>query len=232
LDVSTTQTIRSQLTRDRGPNKHCVFYPLKNKTEFNLVLLRPDNLPPGTRTAEGDLTEMRDTFTGWDNRLQLLVSCMKTCLKWKLCHMPELETWIRRNVVLLGDACHPSLPYQAQGAAMAVEDGAVLGTLLSKLQDMDGCNEHLAAVLKLYETLRKSRTAVQVQGSINNREMFHMPDGPRQLERDKALSQIDWERPSVWQWGDPEYVKGLMKFDAIGNANEAFDTWLQAKGNR
>ena len=49
-----------------GPQKHCVFYPLRSGTEFNLVLLRPDNLPPNVRAAEGDISEMRAAFEGWD----------------------------------------------------------------------------------------------------------------------------------------------------------------------
>jgi salicylate hydroxylase len=49
-----------------GPDKHCVFYPLRGGTEFNLVLLRPDNLPVGARAVKGDLDEMRLTFEGWD----------------------------------------------------------------------------------------------------------------------------------------------------------------------
>ena len=56
---------------------------------------------------------------------------------------------------------------------MAVEDGAVLGTLLTRLHDSElpgPDREHLSAILKLYETLRKSRTTLQVQGAIKNRE--------------------------------------------------------------
>ena len=49
-----------------GPDRHAVFYPVKAGTEFNLVLLRPDNLPPGTRTEQGDMGEMRASFDGWD----------------------------------------------------------------------------------------------------------------------------------------------------------------------
>jgi salicylate hydroxylase len=50
-----------------GPGKHCVFYPLHNGTQFNLVLLRPDNMPTGERTLSGDIGELRDTFEGWDD---------------------------------------------------------------------------------------------------------------------------------------------------------------------
>jgi salicylate hydroxylase len=50
-----------------GPEKHCVFYPVRNGTQFNMVLLRPDDLPKGVRTVEGDLGEMKNTFEGWDD---------------------------------------------------------------------------------------------------------------------------------------------------------------------
>lgn len=49
-----------------GPDRHAVFYPVKSGQEFNLVLLRPDNLPSNARTAEGSLEEMRASFEGWD----------------------------------------------------------------------------------------------------------------------------------------------------------------------
>jgi salicylate hydroxylase len=49
-----------------GPEKHCVFYPVRAGAEFNLVLLRPDNLPANARTVRGDIGEMRATFDGWD----------------------------------------------------------------------------------------------------------------------------------------------------------------------
>jgi salicylate hydroxylase len=49
-----------------GPDKHAVFYPVKGGEQFNLVLLRPDNLQPQLRTAEGDISEMKASFEGWD----------------------------------------------------------------------------------------------------------------------------------------------------------------------
>jgi salicylate hydroxylase len=49
-----------------GPKSHAVFYPVKNGTEFNLVMTLPDDLPEHVRTAPGDLQEMRAAFEGWD----------------------------------------------------------------------------------------------------------------------------------------------------------------------
>ncbi|TQW01407.1 salicylate hydroxylase [Cordyceps javanica] len=140
-----------------GPRSHCVFYPLKHGSEFNIVLLVPDNLEHGVKRAEGDVDEMRALFEGWDERLSKMLSLVKSVEKWKLCHHEELACWSKNSVTVLGDACHPTLPYQAQGAAMAVEDGAVLGRLLGLLKtstkDASTLQERIPGVLKLYEEL-------------------------------------------------------------------------------
>ncbi|RJE21241.1 FAD binding domain protein [Aspergillus sclerotialis] len=107
-----------------GPHQHAVLYPVRNKLCYNLVLLCPDDLPPDVPAAEGNVQEMRALFQGWDHRLTALIEKVSSVLKWKICHMKELDTWCKNRTALLGDACHPTLPYQAQGAAMAVEDGA------------------------------------------------------------------------------------------------------------
>ena len=187
-------------------------------------------------------------------RLSLMISCISSVTKWKLCHLKELDTWVKaRNrlstmhrdlgtdqlfqghVALLGDSCHPTLPYQAQGAAMAVEDGAVLGVLLGQLNNCStskpGVKKRISSLLKLYETLRKRRTTTITQGSIQNRTLFHMVDGPEQVQRDGALSEVDWVHPCVWQWGDIEYQKKLNGFDAVSDARKAFAAWFGNNGN-
>lgn len=55
-----------------GLNAHCVFYPLRGGEQFNLVLLGPDDLPPGAKTGQGDIGEMRALFGGWDERCERL----------------------------------------------------------------------------------------------------------------------------------------------------------------
>lgn len=136
--------------------------------------------------------------------------------------------------VLLGDACHPTLPYQAQGAAMAVEDGAVLGHLVSataaKLQgEYKGSQEDIEKIksaLKLYEKLRKARTTVNVKGAIANRDFYHMPDGPQQRERDRILEAWDCDSESLpYIWGDKEYQQDLLGYNAVEDAKAAFQRW-------
>lgn len=70
-------------------------------------------------------------------------------------HRKEMANWVNEtsNLVFMGDACHPMLPYLAQGANSSLEDGAVLGLLLSRMQK----REQLPGALRMYERLRKKR---------------------------------------------------------------------------
>ncbi|GFG12539.1 putative salicylate hydroxylase [Aspergillus udagawae] len=181
-----------------GPNKHAVFYPVRGGQEYNLVLLQPDDLPPGVRTTQGDVDEMQYGYKEWDPTLGKMISCIPTVLKWKLCHLPELPRWTKGSVTLLGDACHPTLPYQAQGAAMAAEDGAVLGMLLHHISSTEDYKSKISQALKLYEEIRKSRTARNVQGAIRNRGGFHLADGILQRLRDLVLRWSGLTRETDW----------------------------------
>lgn len=163
-------------------------------------------------------------------------------------HHDELETWAKvtegrrhlhniltlpqGNTVLLGDACHPTLPYQAQGAAMAVEDGAVLGYLLGayktsvEAQNADADIPSLPLVLQLYETLRKQRTTLNVQGAEKNRWLYHMPDGKEQEKRDLEMQNYDFDNgQSEHSWLDSRYQNDLLGYDVLSHAEQAYGEW-------
>jgi salicylate hydroxylase len=151
-------------------------------------------------------------------------------LKWRLCHQEELVRWTEGNVVIIGDASHPTLPYQAQGAAMAVEDGAVIGHLLGRLRnvstsDSKPMKHFIPAVLKLFERLRKHRTTVNVRGAVNNQRLFHMADDAERQERDQMLQKTNWktQTQTVFSWNDLSYQSDMLGFDVIADADRAFD---------
>ncbi|MCJ1436850.1 hypothetical protein MMC27_006232 [Xylographa pallens] len=100
-----------------------------------------------------------------------------------------------------------------QGAAQAIEDGAFLGALFETIKDP----HDIKGALQLYETIRKPRTSVIVQKSIENRELFNMKDGPGQHKRDEMLKQ----RPLSLT----EFQKWLYGYDAIALGKAAAQTF-------
>ncbi|KAL4937814.1 hypothetical protein BDV06DRAFT_215602 [Aspergillus oleicola] len=200
---------KTAITSWLGPDKHSIFYPVHGGEEFNLVLLRPDNLDKGVRRLEGKLDEMRDSYAGWD------------------------ETG---PVALLGDACHPTLPYQAQGAAMAVEDGFTIGALLGMLDKYLNASPsdtnpppepspYIPYILSLYESIRKARTTATVQVAVRNRRVFHVADGILQMIRDFLIANMGVTRKTDWTWFFSRRMRATLDHDLAGDCERAFDWW-------
>ena len=199
-----------------GPGSHAVAYSIRGGNLFNLVLLCPDNLPPGVARQEGSVEEMKALFDDWDPVLRRFMSKVSKVDKWKLMHRAELPAWVNEmsNVVLIGDSCHPMLPYLAQGANSSLEDGAVLGTLLGKIESKSQLPQALAA----YERLRKARGEAIVRETFAQQHDFHLPDGEKQQERDAVFkSQLGNGIPTVKfpsRWTCPEVQPWLYGYDA------------------
>jgi salicylate hydroxylase/6-hydroxynicotinate 3-monooxygenase len=139
-----------------GEDRHIVVYPVKpDRSEIYFVTSQPE---PGFEieswSATGDVKVLREAFSGFHPEVQKVVAASPDVHKRPLVDREPLERWIDGNVALLGDACHPMTPYMAQGAAMAIEDGAVLARCL------DGVDrDEVAAALRRYEMNRQERTA-------------------------------------------------------------------------
>ncbi|KAL1863066.1 hypothetical protein VTK73DRAFT_6491 [Phialemonium thermophilum] len=205
-----------------GPRAHAVAYSLRAGTMYNIVLLVPDDLPDGVSRQPGSVEEMRALFSDWDPILGRFLKMVEKVDKWKLMHRPEMEHWVNENAnfVFIGDACHPMLPYLAQGANSALEDGAVLGLLLGHMQSKD----QLPQALRMYEQLRKARGDAIVRETFKQRRDFHMPDGPEQEARDRLfLSQLGKELkgPFPSRWTCPEVQPWLYGYDARREVEEA-----------
>ena len=115
---------------------------------------------------------------------------------------------------------------------MAVEDGAVLGVLLGRLNrsGLQKPASYIPDIFRLYEALQKTRTTTNVKGAIANQQMFHMPDGPEQRARDAELATVDWKKPSSFLWADIKYQKSLLAFDSMTATEKAFDKWIKDLG--
>ncbi|OAL57181.1 salicylate hydroxylase-like protein [Pyrenochaeta sp. DS3sAY3a] len=201
-----------------GPDAHVVAYSMRGGEMYNVVLLVPDDLEEGVARTAGDLDEMRKLFVGWDPVLTQLLECVDTVQKWKLMHREEMDSWIndQSNLVLIGDSCHPMLPYLAQGANSSIEDGAVLGLLLSPERFQS--KSQLPETLQLFQKLRKARGEGIVRETFKQRKDFHMRNGPDQEKRDELmLRQLGTELSGAFpsRWTCPEVQPWLYGYDAV-----------------
>jgi salicylate hydroxylase len=129
------------------------------------------------------------------------------------------------------------LPYQGQGAAMAVEDAAVLGTLLAKTQQAETKatteqerKKAVASALQCYQRLRKDRAELNVAGAVHTRHFYHLSDGEEQENRDRELAaeaSHEWKAPCIFNWADAEYQRDLLGFDVLRDAEVASEKWSE-----
>lgn len=186
-----------------GPGGHIMAYPIKNNTVYNMVLLHPEHRQTDTPESEswnrkGDKKEMLEFYQGWCPEVKNLLTYVPDgeVMEWTLNTHNPLPSWHENKVVLMGDACHPMLPYVAQGAAQAIEDAGVLQCALAK------SSTNITLALEVYESVRKARgEAVQSIANVTKKAL-HLPDGPEQRERDQkiknALGGKGGENPDLW----------------------------------
>ena len=148
-----------------GPDRHIVIYyvkPVRSDVFFGTSQPEP-GFTVESWSAMGDVKELRAAFEGFHPQVTHVLDACPSVHKWALVDRDPLDRWCEGNVTLLGDACHPMTPYMAQGAAMAIEDAAVLSRCLEGV-DRDG----VAAAFRRFEATRKPRTARVQLGSRTN----------------------------------------------------------------
>ena len=153
-----------------GPGAHVVQYPLRQGALMNFVgAIEGTHWAVESWSERGTREECLADFAGWHEEVQALIRAIDVPYKWVLKVREPMDTWSRGPVTLLGDACHPTLPFLAQGAAMAIEDGYMLARALAL------CPTQPALAFARYEAVRKDRTARVVEGSAANTKRFHNP---------------------------------------------------------
>ncbi|OWT60380.1 monooxygenase [Candidimonas nitroreducens] len=153
-----------------GPGRHVIHYPLRRCELTNFVgIVEGSNWEVESWTQQGSLDACLGDFKGWHEDVQTMIRAVDVHFKWALMVREPIERWSSGCVTLLGDAAHPTLPFLAQGAAMALEDGYVLARALA------AHSGDVPAALSAYESARVERTAKVVRGSNGNAARFHNP---------------------------------------------------------
>jgi 2-polyprenyl-6-methoxyphenol hydroxylase-like FAD-dependent oxidoreductase len=158
-----------------GSDRHIViYYVTRNRDEIYFVTSQPEGaewMTPESWSAKGDLTALRQAFSGFHPDVRAVLDACPEVHKWALLEREPLPTWVHGRVALLGDACHPMTPYMAQGAACALEDAVVLARCLEGAE-----LRTVPQALGRYEASRKPRTS-EIQGTArNNTWMRHTTD--------------------------------------------------------
>jgi salicylate hydroxylase len=155
---------RSTATSWLGPAGHVLHYPVRRGELMNFIaFVERDDWRIESWTVAGTIAELADDFLGWHSDVHEIIRNIDVPYKWALWVRPPMERWSVGRVTLLGDACHPTLPFLGQGAVMAIEDAYVLAGCLKKY-----AGEPATALAK-YETARRERTAAIVRAAAETR---------------------------------------------------------------
>ena len=194
---SAVEDLPIDVTNRMGPDRHVVSYFIgRNRSHLNLVCISPeDSWETESWTEQGTMEDLLSRFEGWSPEfLSLLGRVEEPIFRWALYDREPLEQWGIGTTTLLGDACHPMLPFMAQGSCQAIEDAVVLARCLS-----DASTNDAVSALRRYEDARQGRTAQVQISSLMNRDLFHMVDGQEQKDRDMifsisppGMSILDW----------------------------------------
>ncbi len=179
-----------------GPNGHVVHYPLRDGEIMNLAATceKPEWDEPGWM-AEGSKKQCHADFSGWHEDVHTLIDAAPKLIKWAYLLRQPLSRYTYGRVTLLGDACHPTLPFLAQGAVMALEDGVVLARCFAQYADV---REALGA----YQRARLERDNAMVQGASDMVSRFHNPDY-RDPDKADAFINREWSGEAVaarYEW--------------------------------
>jgi salicylate hydroxylase len=190
-----------------GPHGHVLHYPVRRGELMNVIAI----VERGDWTVEswsvaGSREELAADFHDWHEDVHRFIGNIATPYKWALMTRAAMPLWSKGRVTLLGDACHPTLPFLGQGAVMAIEDAYVLAACLAKYATEP------AAALSRYEQIRKDRTASVVRKASENR---HHAFSPALADRQTAGLAVarEWQQARV-----RERLDWLYQYDATAIA--------------
>lgn len=150
-----------------GPHGHFVVYPIRRGELINVVgHVDRNDWQVESWFEKGDPAEFMRDFVGWHDEIQTLISNVAEPFKWALFLHDTLPQWSVGRATLLGDACHPMVPYLAQGANQALEDGIILARCLTAFPDVE-------VALQRYDAIRIPRSTRVVNESAANQKRYH-----------------------------------------------------------
>jgi len=155
-----------------GPHRHVVLYPLRGGHFLNVVAVqeRKSWVEEGW-SIKADADDLRRDFADFEPQVQAVLAQIEKVHQWGLFRHKVAQVWHRPGVAMLGDAAHPTLPFMAQGANMALEDAWVLGDSVGRSNDLD-------AALAKYQQRRYARVCRVIEAANGNAWKYHLAFAP------------------------------------------------------
>ncbi|WP_018263154.1 FAD-dependent oxidoreductase [Methylobacterium sp. WSM2598] len=178
-----------------GRGRHVVHYPIAGGERINVVAVLPDRRDEADWSAPGDPARLRAGFADAAAPLAELLAQPRDWLVWTLADRPAARPMARGRLALLGDAAHPVLPFLAQGAALAIEDAAVLAACLA--------GAPVPQALAAYAAARRPR-ARQVQRQARRNGRVYHAGGLVAAARDAVMARLGPARMTeryAWLYG-------------------------------
>ncbi len=183
------------------PRAHLVAYPMRKHQSVNLVAVTEQHLANKTWSLAGEVETLLQAFDRCADTLRPLIGAASSWTKFALCENAPQYPWARGRMALIGDAAHAMRPFMAQGAAMAIEDAAVLTLFLVRGRERSRPWEEALAA---YHAARRQRVAAVWRASRRNGRIYHLR-APWSWVRDRALGllaqdhlrrRLDW----IYKW--------------------------------
>jgi salicylate hydroxylase len=150
-----------------GPASHIMHYPVRKGAMLNVIaVVERDDWQKESWYDRGTHDEWIADFPGWHEDARAMIASTAEPFKWALMVHWPLERWSVGNATLLGDACHSTLPFLAQGGSMSIEDGYVLARCFDEFDDIE-------TALKRYEVARLERTKHIVLAAVDQKDRLH-----------------------------------------------------------
>ncbi|KAK5018213.1 salicylate hydroxylase [Cryomyces antarcticus] len=210
-------------------DKYVISYPISAGEDFNMVLSHHRN-PPVSTVQDVNMEDFRNEYKDFDPRLKRIIDMVPSAQRWPLL-ATRLESWSspQKNVVLMGDAAHSMVNHMAQGAATSMEDGAFLGRCLREVVQN---RISVSDAVTIYEKGRMPKASLKQQISFLNGAIWHLPDGPAQEARDRAMmKELDGEQllrsPNLY--ADPATVLDVYGYNAEAHADDELVKFIEGR---
>jgi salicylate hydroxylase len=202
-----SRLVRMVGTNWLGPHGNVLHYPVRRGEIMNFVSTSErEDWQVESWSTVGTTAELRNDFRDWHADVQVMIDQIATPYKWALMIREPMAAWSKGRVTLLGDACHPTLPFLGQGGVMSIEDGYVVAACLDRYFDEPD------VAFARYEEIRRERTSMVVRKASENKASAFAPS---LADRDRIAEEVarEWQQVRL-----RERMEWLYNYDATAIA--------------